>query len=91
MLLEFSKTYKPFLYPWAVELVKKHEEIHWTEDEAELSEDIQDWRTKLTEEEKEFIREYSKHIIINQLMEECVKVDGDKKYLKMKVRALKTQ
>ena len=54
-LLDFSKTYKPFLYPWAVELVKKHEEIHWVEDEAELSEDIQDWRTKLSEQEKEFV------------------------------------
>ena len=48
-LLEFSKTYKPFIYPWAVELTKKHEEIHWIEDEAELSEDVQDWRTKLNE------------------------------------------
>ena len=54
-LLEESKTYKPFLYPWAVDMVKKHEEIHWVEDEAELSEDVQDWRTKLNEEEKEFI------------------------------------
>ena len=54
-LLEESKTYKPFLYPWAVEMVKKHEEIHWVEDEAELSEDVQDWRTKLNNEEKEFI------------------------------------
>jgi ribonucleotide reductase beta subunit family protein with ferritin-like domain len=54
-LLNISKTYKPFLYPWAVELTKKHEEIHWIEDEAELSEDIQDWRTKLNEPEKEFI------------------------------------
>jgi glutaredoxin 3 len=55
MLLTQSKTYKPFLYPWAVELTKKHEEIHWIEDEAELSEDVQDWRTKLSEPEKEFI------------------------------------
>lgn len=55
MLLEFSKTYKPFAYPWAVELTKKHEEVHWVEDEAELSEDVQDWKTKLTEEEKEFV------------------------------------
>jgi glutaredoxin 3 len=54
-LTEESKTYKPFLYPWAVEMVKKHEEIHWVEDEAELSEDVQDWRTKLNNEEKEFI------------------------------------
>ncbi|MDB4559164.1 ribonucleotide-diphosphate reductase subunit beta [bacterium] len=54
-LLEYSKAYKPFMYPWAVELVKKHEEIHWVEDEAELSEDVQDWKTKLSESEKEFI------------------------------------
>jgi glutaredoxin 3 len=57
MLLEFSKTYKPFMYPWAVELTKKHEEVHWVEDEAELSEDVQDWKTKLTEEEKEFVNQ----------------------------------
>ena len=54
-LFKLSKTYKPFAYPWAVELAKKHEEIHWVEDEAELSEDVQDWRTKLTADEKEFI------------------------------------
>ena len=55
MLLTQSKTYKPFKYPWAVEITKKHEEIHWIEDEAELSEDIQDWRTKPPGPEKEFI------------------------------------
>jgi len=54
-LLEYSKAYKPFMYPWAVELVKKHEEIHWVEDEAELSEDVQDWKTKLSDSEKEFV------------------------------------
>ena len=54
-LLEFSQTYKPFQYPWAVELSKKHEEVHWIEDEAELSEDVQDWKTKLSVNEKDFI------------------------------------
>ena len=54
-LLEYSKAYRPFLYPWAVELTKKHEEIHWTEDEAELSSDVQDWKTKLTVDEKNFV------------------------------------
>ena len=54
-LFKLSTTYKPFHYPWAVELAKKHEEIHWVEDEAELSEDVQDWRTKLSANEKEFI------------------------------------
>jgi glutaredoxin 3 len=54
-VLNISQTYKPFLYPWAVEMTKKHEEIHWIEDEAELSEDVQDWRTKLSTGDKEFI------------------------------------
>ena len=54
-LLQISQTYKPFQYPWAVEMTKKHEEIHWIEDEAELSEDVQDWRTKLSTSDKEFI------------------------------------
>lgn len=50
-----SKAYKPFVYPWAVDITKKHEEVHWVEEEAELSEDVQDWRLKLTAQEKEFI------------------------------------
>ena len=54
-LLDDSIAYRPFMYPWAVELTREHEEAHWVEDEAELSEDIQDWKTKLTASEKEFI------------------------------------
>ena len=54
-LTEFNKTYKPFLHDWAVDITKKHEEIHWTEDEADLSEDVSDWKLKLNEQEKEFI------------------------------------
>jgi ribonucleotide reductase beta subunit family protein with ferritin-like domain len=54
-LLNFSKTYKPFNHEWAVEITKKHEEIHWTEDEADLSEDINDWKIKLSAGEKDFV------------------------------------
>jgi len=54
-LLSFSQTYKPFKHEWAVELTKKHEEIHWVEEEADLSEDVNDWKLKLSTQEKEFI------------------------------------
>src|SRR6056300_99508 len=55
-MMQFSETYKPFHYPWAVELTRKHEAIHWVEDEVELSEDMSDWKTgKLTPVEKEYI------------------------------------
>jgi ribonucleoside-diphosphate reductase beta chain len=50
-----SKTYKPFKYPWAVELVKRHEDVHWTEEEADLSEDVTDWRIKLVDSDRDFI------------------------------------
>jgi ribonucleotide reductase beta subunit family protein with ferritin-like domain len=54
-LQQESKTYKPFFYPWAVELTRTHEEVHWTEDEAELSEDVTDWAIKLSLQEKAFV------------------------------------
>ena len=55
-LLEFSETYKPFHYPWAVEITTRHEKAHWIEDELDLSEDVADWKMgKMTNTEKEYV------------------------------------
>lgn len=56
-LLEFSQTYKPFYYPWAVELTTRHEKAHWIEDEIDLSEDVSDWKIggKMSTSEKEYV------------------------------------
>jgi len=51
-----SESYKPFRYPWAVELTKRHEQSHWIEDEIDLSDDVSDWKSdKLTKQEKNYI------------------------------------
>jgi ribonucleotide reductase beta subunit family protein with ferritin-like domain len=51
-----SETYKPFRYPWAVELTKRHEQAHWIEDEIDLSDDVSDWKSgKLSDVEKDYI------------------------------------
>ncbi len=51
-----SESYKPFRYPWAVELTKRHEQAHWIEDEIDLSDDVSDWKSdKLTKQEKNYI------------------------------------
>jgi ribonucleotide reductase beta subunit family protein with ferritin-like domain/glutaredoxin len=51
-----SESYKPFRYPWAVELTKRHEQAHWIEDEIDLSDDVSDWKSdKLKDHEKDFI------------------------------------
>ena len=55
-LTSTSQTYKPFFYPFAVDLTVRHEKAHWIEDEIDLSEDMTDWKTnKVTEVEKYFI------------------------------------
>ena len=55
-LLKFSKTYKPFHYPWAVELTTRHEKAHWIEDELDLGEDVADWKSgKMNDVEKEYV------------------------------------
>lgn len=56
-LLSFSKAYKPFYYPWAVEITVRHEKAHWIEDELELSDDVADWKGKnMTSVEKEYVK-----------------------------------
>ena len=55
-LMTFSKTYKPFYFPWAVDLTVKHEKAHWIEDEIDLSEDVNEWKNgRVTDIEKEYI------------------------------------
>tara|TARA_R100000231_G_C5323673_1_gene164194 strand:- start:510 stop:1757 length:1248 start_codon:yes stop_codon:yes gene_type:complete len=55
-LLEFSETYKPFHYPWAVEMTTRHEKAHWIEEEVDLSEDVTDWKGgKMSDLEKEYV------------------------------------
>ena len=55
-LVKFSETYKPFHYPWAVEITTRHEKVHWIEDELDLSEDVSDWKGgKVTDAEKDYI------------------------------------
>lgn len=55
-LMTQSKTYKPFLYPWAVDLTVESELMHWVEQELDLSEDVTQWKKgTVGDNEKEFI------------------------------------
>ena len=54
-LLEPNVTYKPFVYPWAVEYSVTHEKIHWGEWEARLQDDVAQWKNKLTDVERNHI------------------------------------
>jgi len=55
-LLEQNIAYKPFSYPWAVEMATQHEKLHWLETEAKLQDDVTQWKSgKLSESEKNHI------------------------------------
>ena len=55
-LLEFSKTYKPFQYPWAMTAAEEHEKIHWGTWEAKLQEDVNQWKGgQISDAEKQHI------------------------------------
>lgn len=43
-LTRSSKTYRPFHAPWAFELARRHENAHWVEDEADLGDDVTQWK-----------------------------------------------
>ena len=55
-LLKYNTTYKPFKYPWAMEVAESHEKIHWGSWEAKLQEDVNQWKGgKISQTEKNHI------------------------------------
>ncbi len=54
-LTDERSSFKPFNYPWAYEAWLKHEQSHWLHTEVPMLEDVKDWKSKLSEEEKNFL------------------------------------
>jgi ribonucleoside-diphosphate reductase beta chain len=54
-LLQASRTYKPFEYPWAYEYWKRQQQLHWLPEEVPLGEDCRDWAQKLTDHERNLL------------------------------------
>ena len=54
-LLEERDFYKPFNYPWAFEMYKKQQQMHWMPEEVPLQDDIKDYKEKLTPENKALV------------------------------------
>lgn len=54
-LYDYSQTYKPLNYQFAEEYRKKSENMHWIPDEADLTRDVEDYKSA-SAEEKDFIK-----------------------------------
>lgn len=60
-MLRRRKVYKPFDYPYLIEVAKAHEKMHWTEEEIKLDEDVRDWKTdRMTDAERYQVTEVLK-------------------------------
>lgn len=55
MIFEEQIARKPDLYPWTEAFIRAMWEGHWTDKEFNFSSDIQDFKTKLTNQEREII------------------------------------
>ena len=44
--------YKPFVYDWAYDAYKTQNQMHWLPEEVSMSDDVNDWKNKMTEPEK---------------------------------------
>lgn len=54
-LLQERNYYRPFEYPWAYDLYKRHESMHWLPEEVEFRDDLRDWNERLSDEEKNLL------------------------------------
>ena len=54
-LTDRRSSFKPFSYPWAFDAFLESEKMHWLHTEVPMLEDINDWKNKLSEEEKQFL------------------------------------
>ncbi len=54
-LLTPSAAYKPFRYPWAHDLWKRQQQVHWMPEEIPLGEDCKDWAGKLDDSERNLL------------------------------------
>lgn len=54
-LLADRTSFKPFAYPWAYEAFMQSEQMHWLWTEVPMMEDVKDYRSKLSESERDFL------------------------------------
>ena len=54
-ITEYRPHYKPFEYQIAFDFFKDQHRVHWLADEVPLSSDLNDWKMKLSESEKNLI------------------------------------
>lgn len=67
-ILTPRKTYKPFFYEKAFEYWQKQQQAHWLPTEVSMNQDVQDWKIKLTENERNLLENVLKGFIQTEIL-----------------------
>lgn len=67
-LLDSRDTYKPFVYDWAYEAYLLSEQSHWMGREVPMLDDVNDWKNKLTQEQRNFLAKNLRFFVQSDLM-----------------------
>jgi ribonucleoside-diphosphate reductase beta chain len=59
--------FRPFTYPWAYDAWLQHEQSHWLHTEVPMSEDVKDYRSKLSPSEREFLTKILRFFVTGDL------------------------
>ena len=66
-LTDERHTFKPMPYQWAYDAWLMHEQSHWLHTELPFSEDVKDYKQKLTNEEREFLTKILRFFVLGDL------------------------
>jgi ribonucleoside-diphosphate reductase beta chain len=66
-LLKARPVYKPFTYPEYYDLWKKAHQSHWMADEVSMASDINDWKTVLTDSERQLVGHILKGFTVSEI------------------------
>jgi len=66
-LTDERHTFKPMPYQWAYDAWLQHEQSHWLHTELPFSDDVKDYKQKLTTDEREFLTKILRFFVLGDL------------------------
>jgi len=66
-LTEHRDTFRPMSFEWAYEAWLKHEQSHWLHSEVPMSEDVQDFKKRLTQPERDFVTKIMRFFVTGDM------------------------
>lgn len=67
LLSKEVQPYKPFKYPWAYDYWYRQQKMHWLAEEVPMTEDVQDWKAKLSPQERNLVTQILRFFTVSDI------------------------